>query len=87
MRVATARLNMFLKMHAKYPVCAQKIDDVGINIRCICVHMKRYSVAMCIMFCTKSAHAYLVYAYVLFMYMPSQTACQLNTRTRANQNA
>ena len=35
-----------------------------------------------------STHAHiLVYTYVLFVYMPSQTACQLNTRARANQNA
>ena len=33
------------------------------------------------------AHTYLVYTYVLFVYVPSQTACQLNTRAHANQNA
>ena len=36
---------------------------------------------------SKYADSYLVYTYVLFMYMPSQTARQLNTHARANQNA
>ena len=33
------------------------------------------------------AHNYLVYTYVLLVYMPSQTAHQLNTCAHANQNA
>ena len=33
------------------------------------------------------AHIWFIRIYVLFMYMPSQTAHQLNTRARANQNA
>ena len=34
-----------------------------------------------------SMHAYIWFLCALFMYMPSQTARQLNTRAHANQNA
>ena len=58
MHVATARLNTFLKMHAKKPACPQKIDDVAINAHRTRVHTRRDSAAMCIMLCTKSACAF-----------------------------
>ena len=32
-------------------------------------------------------HIWFIATYVLFKNMPSQTACQLNTRAHANQNA
>ena len=47
-------------MHAKNPACTRKIDDVAINARHTRAHTRRYSAAMCIMLCTKSARAYLV---------------------------
>ena len=41
MRVATTRLDTFLKIHGKKPACAQKIDDVAIDARCTRVHTRR----------------------------------------------
>lgn len=45
MCAATAQLDTFLKILAKYPACAQKIDDVKVVhvcahdiILCCCVH-------------------------------------------------
>ena len=60
MCVATTRLDTFLKMNAKKPACARKIDDVAINACHTRVHTRRYSAAVCIMLCTKSACAFLV---------------------------
>ena len=51
---------MFLKIHAKKPVCAQKIDDVKMHVKCLHVHTRRYCAAMCIMVCTNSMHAYFI---------------------------
>ena len=44
----------------KKAACARKIDDVAINACCTRVHTRRFSAAVCIMFCTKSMRAYLV---------------------------
>ena len=60
MRVATIQLDTFLKMQAKKPASARKIDDVAINARHMRVHTRHYSAAVCIMLCTKSACAFLV---------------------------
>ena len=60
MRVATAQLDTFLKMYAKYPACARKIDYIAIYARHTHVHTRCYSAAVCIMSCTKSVCAYLV---------------------------
>ena len=61
MRVATTRLNTFLKMHTKKPACTRKINDVAINAHRTCAHTRCYSAAVCIMLCTKS-HVHIWFA-------------------------
>ena len=61
MCVATTQLDTYLKMHAKKPACAQKIDDVVINAQDV------NSAAVCIIFCRR-AHVHIWFARTVLMH-------------------